>query len=152
MMNEILNGIRVLKLYAWETAFIRSITRIREKELGYIRQTVVIGAISSVLWTFTPILVRKIKKTQEGRTYVFVKVGIATFATYVLLSDSNILTAEKAFVCLALFNLLRGPLVSFPNMINSIVEVSLQLSVKAIYDVLCVGTCIQQTNWEILSQ
>jgi ATP-binding cassette subfamily C (CFTR/MRP) protein 1 len=57
-MNEILNGIRVLKLYAWEMAFIRSITRIREKELGYIRQKAIVSAISSILWTFTPILVR----------------------------------------------------------------------------------------------
>ncbi|CAF3899223.1 unnamed protein product [Adineta steineri] len=105
MMNEILNGIRVLKLYGWEPAFIRLISRIRQKELGFIRQQAVIGAISSILWTFTPILV-----------------SITTFATYVLLSDSNILTAEKAFVSLALFNLLRGPLVSFPNMINSVAQ------------------------------
>src|ERR1700722_16328573 len=56
-MNEILNGIKVLKLYAWEMAFIRSITHIREKELRYIRQKAIISAISSVLWTFTPILV-----------------------------------------------------------------------------------------------
>ena len=32
------------------------------------------------------------------------------------------LTAEKAFVSLALFNLLRGPLVAFPNVISSVVE------------------------------
>lgn len=57
MMNEILNGIRVLKLYAWEMAFIRSINHIREQELGYIRQKAIISAASSVLWTFTPILV-----------------------------------------------------------------------------------------------
>jgi hypothetical protein len=63
MMNEILNGIRVLKLYAWEMAFIRSVTRIREEELGYIRQKVIIGAISNILWAFTPILV---SKTREG--------------------------------------------------------------------------------------
>jgi len=58
MMNEILNGIRVLKLYAWEMAFIRSITHIREKELRYIRQKAIISTISNILWTFTPILVR----------------------------------------------------------------------------------------------
>ncbi len=57
-MNEILNGIRVLKLYAWEMAFIRSITHIREKELRYIRQKAIISTISNILWTFTPILVR----------------------------------------------------------------------------------------------
>lgn len=57
MMNEILNGIRILKLYAWEVAFIRCITRIRDKELRYIRQKAIITAVSNILWTFTPILV-----------------------------------------------------------------------------------------------
>jgi len=70
MMNEILNGIRVLKLYAWETAFIRSITRIREKELGYIRQKAIIGAISNLLSTFTPILVSKTKKTLDSHMVI----------------------------------------------------------------------------------
>ena len=56
-MNEILNGIKVLKLYAWEMAFIRSITHIREKELGYIRQKAIISAVTNILWIFTPILV-----------------------------------------------------------------------------------------------
>ncbi|CAF3642109.1 unnamed protein product [Adineta steineri] len=104
-MNEILNGIRVLKLYAWEMAFIRSITHIRDKELQYIRRKAIVSAISNILWTFTPILV-----------------GITTFATYVLSSETNVLTADKAFVSLALFNLLRGPLVVFPNVISSVVE------------------------------
>ena len=57
-MNEILNGVRVLKLYAWEMAFIQSITSIREQELGYIRKKAIISAVSNILWTFTPILVR----------------------------------------------------------------------------------------------
>ncbi len=54
----------------------------------------------------------------------FVKVGITTFATYVLSSNDNILTADKAFVSLALFNLLRGPLNEFPKVLNNLVEVS----------------------------
>lgn len=58
IMNEILNGVRVLKLYAWEEAFIASVDQIRQKELRYIRQKAIISAISNVLWTFTPILVR----------------------------------------------------------------------------------------------
>jgi hypothetical protein len=49
---------------------------------------------------------------------------VTTFATYVLSSEKNILTAEKAFVSLALFNVLRVPLVQFPNVINNIVEVN----------------------------
>ena len=57
IMNEILNGIRVLKLNAWERAFIGSITRIRNKELGYIRKKMIVSTISNIQWTFTPILV-----------------------------------------------------------------------------------------------
>lgn len=62
MMNEILNGIRVLKLCAWEKAFIHSITRIREKELEYIKKKSIINSISSILWTFTPILVKQLSR------------------------------------------------------------------------------------------
>lgn len=56
---------------------------------------------------------------------ILLKVCIVTFATYVLSSENNILTAEKAFVSLALFNLLRFPLIVFPSIINSIIEVNL---------------------------
>lgn len=58
MMNEVLNGIKVLKLYAWETAFMRRVNDIREKELRSIRKKAIINAISSAIWTFAPILVR----------------------------------------------------------------------------------------------
>ncbi|CAF1923142.1 unnamed protein product [Rotaria magnacalcarata] len=105
MMNEILNGIKVLKLYAWEQAFIRRINDVRERELKCLRQKAFLNAVSSAIWSFAPILV-----------------CIATFATYVFSSENNILTAEKAFVSLALFNLLRFPLVVFPSIINSIIE------------------------------
>ena len=59
MMNEILNGIKVLKLYAWEVAFIRRINDIREKELRCIRKKAFISAFSTAIWAFTPILVQK---------------------------------------------------------------------------------------------
>lgn len=62
MMNEILNGIRVLKLNAWEEAFIRSISKIRNQELTFIQQKSILNALSTVLWTFTPMLVRKKNK------------------------------------------------------------------------------------------
>jgi len=55
---------------------------------------------------------------------VFIQVGIATFATYVLSSNTNVLTVDKAFVSLALFHLLRDPINTFPSVISSIVDVS----------------------------
>ncbi len=58
MMNEVLNGIKVLKLYAWEIAFMRRINEIRQKELILIRQKAIISAISTAIWSFAPIIVR----------------------------------------------------------------------------------------------
>ncbi len=60
MMSELLNGIKVLKLYAWELAFIRRINDIREKELQCLRQKAIISAFSTAIWTFAPIIVNQI--------------------------------------------------------------------------------------------
>ncbi|CAB4008746.1 multidrug resistance-associated 1-like, partial [Paramuricea clavata] len=47
-------------------------------------------------------------------------VSVVTFATYVLLG--NTLTASKAFVALALFNILRFPLTALPWMLMNIIQ------------------------------
>jgi ATP-binding cassette subfamily C (CFTR/MRP) protein 2 len=60
MMNEVFNGIKVLKLYAWEVAFIRRINDIRDKELKCIRKKAILSSISSAIWTSAPILVNQI--------------------------------------------------------------------------------------------
>ena len=39
-MTEILSGIKVLKLYAWELPFMDRINKIREKEIGFLRTMV----------------------------------------------------------------------------------------------------------------
>ena len=46
-----------------------------------------------------------------------------TFATYVLTGEDHFLTADKAFVSLSLFNLLRMPLSFLPIMIVFTVQV-----------------------------
>ena len=37
-MNEILNGVKVLKLYAWEEPFMKKVSDIRDEELSIMRQ------------------------------------------------------------------------------------------------------------------
>jgi hypothetical protein len=58
MMNEVLNGIKVLKLYAWEIAFIRRLNDVRHEELRCIRNKAIVSAISTATWTFAPIIVK----------------------------------------------------------------------------------------------
>ena len=40
IMNEVLNGIRVIKFYAWENSFIKKILEIREQELKTLKSSV----------------------------------------------------------------------------------------------------------------
>ncbi|XP_059142742.1 multidrug resistance-associated protein 1-like isoform X2 [Physella acuta] len=110
LMNEILNGMKVLKLYAWESSFQDKIIHIRNKELKVLKKAAYLNAISSFFWTCAPVLV-----------------SLSTFAVYVLSSSDNVLDAQKAFVSLALFNILRFPLSMVPNVITNIVQANVSL-------------------------
>ncbi|CAL9707790.1 unnamed protein product [Knipowitschia caucasica] len=111
LMNEILNGIKVLKLYAWEKSFIEKVLAIRQKELNVLRRTAYLGALSTMAWTSAPFLV-----------------ALTTFAVYVTVDENNVLDAEKAFVSLSLFNILRFPLNMLPQVISSMVQASVSLN------------------------
>lgn len=47
-----------------------------------------------------------------------------TFVTYVYSSDDHILTAERAFVCLTLFDIIKMPLAMLPLLIVYMLEVN----------------------------
>ncbi|KFO86646.1 Multidrug resistance-associated protein 1, partial [Buceros rhinoceros silvestris] len=110
LMNEILNGIKVLKLYAWELAFREKVLEIRQKELKILKKSAYLAAVGTFTWVCAPFLV-----------------ALSTFAVYVKTNKTNVLDAQKAFVSLALFNILRFPLNMLPLVISSIVEASVSL-------------------------
>ncbi|GAV03421.1 hypothetical protein RvY_13847 [Ramazzottius varieornatus] len=105
LMTEILNGIKVLKLYAWEESFAGQINGIRDRELETLKKAAYLSAISSFTWILSPFLV-----------------ALVTFATYVMVDERNVLDAKKAFVSLSLFNILRFPLSMLPMVITSVVQ------------------------------
>lgn len=59
LMNEILNGIKVLKLYAWELAFREKILEIRQKELKVLKKSAYLAAMATFTWVCAPFLVSK---------------------------------------------------------------------------------------------
>uniref|UniRef100_A0A1A8EAQ7 Multidrug resistance-associated protein 1 n=1 Tax=Nothobranchius kadleci TaxID=1051664 RepID=A0A1A8EAQ7_NOTKA len=105
LMNEMLNGIKVLKLYAWELAFEKKVSEIRKSELRVLKKAAYLGAVSTFTWVCAPFLV-----------------ALSTFTVYVLIDEQNVLDAEKAFVSLAYFNILRFPLNMLPMVISSMVQ------------------------------
>lgn len=58
--------------------------------------------------------------------YLLVQVSLATFACYALVYENdpdNRLTADKVFVALSLFNILRFPMAMLPMLISFLVQV-----------------------------
>ncbi|XP_071095599.1 multidrug resistance-associated protein 1-like [Haliotis cracherodii] len=100
LMSEVLNGMKVLKLYAWELSFQEKVLVIRRQELALLRKVAYFNAVMSFFWTCAPYLVT-----------------LATFAAYILSSTDNVLDAQKAFVSLSLFNILRMPINALPMII-----------------------------------
>ena len=75
-MTEFLNGIKVIKFYAWEKYFLNRINVVREKELKQLKAKRYLDAGFVYFWATTPLLM-----------------SVLTFTTYVLLG--NRLTPTK---------------------------------------------------------
>lgn len=57
LMNEILGGIKVLKLYAWEPSFEDQVLQIREREMKVLKEAAYLNAATSFIWSCAPFLV-----------------------------------------------------------------------------------------------
>ena len=57
LMSEILNGIKVLKLYAWELPFMKKIKEIRKKEIKLLKANAWVYGALNFTFTMSPFLV-----------------------------------------------------------------------------------------------
>ncbi|KAJ2785541.1 hypothetical protein H4R18_000486 [Coemansia javaensis] len=108
VMDEVLSGIKIIKLYAWESSFIRRINDIRVRlELATIRKYGVVQAAFSFVTTLLPFLV-----------------SFATFGLYSVADNVSHgpLTPQLVFVSLTLFNMLRFPLSFGPMVVPALFE------------------------------
>ncbi len=106
IITEILNGIKVIKLYGWELSFVKRINTIRDEEMEQLKIFQFLEATQFFAWTSAPLIV-----------------ALASFATFVLIDPANnVLDSETAFVSLTLFNTMRGPLFLLPFGIVSIIQ------------------------------
>uniref|UniRef100_A0A914V1R6 ABC-type glutathione-S-conjugate transporter n=2 Tax=Plectus sambesii TaxID=2011161 RepID=A0A914V1R6_9BILA len=107
MVNEVLNGVKVIKLYAWEPSMERIIFNIREREIALIRKASLLRTIADMCNVASPFLV-----------------ALLSFTTFVLSDpEKNILTPQIAFVSLTLFNQLRSPMMMIADLISQTVQV-----------------------------
>ncbi|OQR99803.1 hypothetical protein ACHHYP_04419 [Achlya hypogyna] len=108
LTNELFGGIKVVKCQAWEDSFVARIQNRRASELQqlttYLRTRAVSNAMANGLPAFT---------------------AVASFGLYVLLGHD--LDVGTALTSLALFNILRLPLLKLPDMVNAILEAQISL-------------------------
>ncbi|OXA51509.1 Multidrug resistance-associated protein 4 [Folsomia candida] len=109
IMNEIINGIRVIKMYAWEIPFSKIVAESREDEIKSIGRQMSLRALNLGLY------------------YVSSKLIIfLTLVAYVL--TGNYLTAEKVFVAMALYQNVRLLMtIFFPWGISFLAETKVSL-------------------------
>ncbi|XP_028938109.1 multidrug resistance-associated protein 1 isoform X7 [Ornithorhynchus anatinus] len=138
LVSEILHGIKILKLYAWEPSYQKKITEIRERELNVLKSAGYLTVFSMLTLTCIPFLV-----------------SLATFGVYFLQNDGNILTATKVFTSISLFNILRLPLFDLPVVISAVVQgsvayVSQQAWIQnsTLQDNILFGSVMEQQYYE----
>ncbi len=110
LMNEILGGIKVLKLYGWEESFMQQILDIRNREIRVLKKSAWLSSMISFVWNNVPILFT-----------------LAAFTTFIFIDDENILTADKAYVSISYVNILRLPMVILPYMVIGLVQCKVSL-------------------------
>ena len=97
-MNEILPGIKVLKLYAWELPFMDRVNAVRAGEIDILKYLAKLWALTNFTFACSPFLVT-----------------VVVFTLYTTIDPVNhVLDASKIFVSMSLFGLMRLPLTIFP--------------------------------------
>ncbi|XP_027504551.1 multidrug resistance-associated protein 1-like isoform X3 [Corapipo altera] len=111
ILTEILHGIKILKLYAWEPAYQRKVLSIREREMDVLKSSGYLTTYSTLTLTCIPFMVL-----------------LATFGVFFHLDKENVLTAAKVFTSISLFNILRYPLFDLPSVISAVAQTRVSLS------------------------
>ena len=60
LTNELLNSVKVIKLYAWEDHFQKDVQNIRNKEMAVLRKISYLNVALSFTWSCTPFMVNKV--------------------------------------------------------------------------------------------
>ncbi|GAB5031367.1 multidrug resistance-associated protein 7 [Nannochloropsis oceanica] len=101
--DEMLHGIRTLKLLAWEDHLARLLGRLRGKELQYLARRKYLDAWCVYFWAATPVVT-----------------SLVTFVAVVQLEHT--ITPAAVFTTIALLNMLIFPMNAFPWVINGLME------------------------------
>ncbi|VVC87931.1 unnamed protein product, partial [Leptidea sinapis] len=109
LMNEILSGIQVIKMYTWEKPFADLVAKARKQEIKQIRATSYIrGILTSFIMFIT-------------RICLF-------FSILAFVLENNVISAKQVFVVTSFYNILRQTMtVFFPQGIAQVAEANISI-------------------------
>ncbi|KAK0424584.1 hypothetical protein QR680_008735 [Steinernema hermaphroditum] len=94
MTNELLNGIKAVKFYAWEDSMKKLVENLRSEEMSMLKKIVVWLSVLYSTFGCVPLIVTG-----------------TTFGSFVLLDpEKNVLTPEIAFMALTINDIIYGPI------------------------------------------
>jgi len=117
LINEVLNGIKVFKMYGWEPSFEKQIENIRSEELKNLKKIAVLKAASTFLCSMTAYFV-----------------SVVSFGVYLAIVPDGVLDSTKTFVSISLFNIIKFPLNMMPRVFTALINA--QVSAKRIKNYL----------------
>ncbi|PFH48819.1 hypothetical protein AMATHDRAFT_64587 [Amanita thiersii Skay4041] len=101
LTSEVLQGIRLIKAFAWEEFYAFQIGKLRGQEIQTIKKTAFARSMIIGVVTLIPMLA-----------------AILSFITYAL--SGHDLNVAVIFTCLQLFNIIRAPLIFLPLVLSSL--------------------------------
>ncbi|XP_043833871.1 ATP-binding cassette sub-family C member 6 isoform X2 [Dromiciops gliroides] len=105
LTDSILRNMKIIKLHAWEEAFMEKILSIRRRELQALKNSGFLFTVSLVSFHLSTFLV-----------------ALVMFAVHALTDEKHVLDAEKAFVALAIISILNRAQAFLPFSINTIFQ------------------------------
>ncbi|KAJ7270615.1 multidrug resistance-associated ABC transporter [Mycena haematopus] len=103
LSNEVLQGIRLIKYYAWESFYTHQIGSLREREISTVRKSAIARAALIALVTLIPVLA-----------------SVLSFITYAL--SGHELNIAIIFSSLQFFNIIRAPLIFLPFVLSALAD------------------------------
>ncbi|KAF7327422.1 ABC transporter protein [Mycena kentingensis (nom. inval.)] len=118
-LQELLGGMKIVKLFNWELPFLERVSGFRRNEMQYLRSLLLLRSGANAVAMAMPALA-----------------SVLSFVTYSLLGHS--LDPASIFASLTLFNLLRLPLMFLPVSFSAIADAS--NACQRLYDVFVAET------------
>ncbi|KAF9180847.1 hypothetical protein BGZ50_005879 [Haplosporangium sp. Z 11] len=115
LMNEILSGIKIVKLYGWEDSFKERVKVFRNRELSRLRYIGTVFSFMSIMFQSMPLLVT-----------------LVSFSVYATVGGPNFtpgeINAQRMFVSISLFGMLNRPIGMLSHILAQTIGVTVATS------------------------